>query len=41
VRWRDPYVFSMIGVSDRPYPDCTVLDSRGQIYPDLLGSRVQ
>jgi hypothetical protein len=31
----------MIGVSDTPYPDCTVLDSRGQTYPDLLGSRVR
>ena len=41
VRWRDPYVFSMIGVSETPYPDCTVLDSRGQTYPDLLGSRVR
>ena len=41
VRWRDPYVFSMIGVSETPYPDCTVLDTRGQTYPDLLGSRVR
>ena len=41
VRWRDPYAFSMIAISDTPYPDCTVVDSRGQIYPDLLRSRVR
>jgi len=38
VRWRNPYTFTIVGISETPYPDCTVPDSRGEMYPDLLGS---
>jgi len=37
VRWRSPHAFSMVGISERPYPDCTVADTRGETYPDLFG----
>jgi hypothetical protein len=36
VRWRNPYRFTMVGISETPYPDCTVADSRGETYPNLL-----
>lgn len=38
VRWKEPYSFTMVGVSEAPYPDCTAIDSRGDSYPDLLGA---
>lgn len=38
VRWRSPYSFTMVDISDRPHPDCTVADSRGETYTNLLGS---
>ena len=38
VRWRNPYTFTIVGISETPYPDCTVADSRGEIYPNLLDS---
>lgn len=38
VRWRSPYRFTMVGIGDTPYPDCTVADSRGEMYTDLLDS---
>jgi hypothetical protein len=38
VRWQNPYTFTMVGISETPYPDCTVADSRGEIYTDLLES---
>src|SRR6185436_18269200 len=28
VRWREPYSFSMVAISEKPFPDCTVPDSR-------------
>ncbi len=40
VRWQDPFRFTMVGISDTPYPDCTVPDSRGDAFPNLLGSDV-
>jgi hypothetical protein len=41
VRWRNPYTFTIVGISETPYPDCTVPDSRGEMYPNLLGSDVR
>jgi hypothetical protein len=38
VRWRNPYSFTMVDISERPYPDCTVADSRGEMYTNLLDS---
>ena len=36
VRWLNPYRFTMVEISETPYPDCTVADSRGETYPDRL-----
>jgi hypothetical protein len=36
VRWGNPYRFSMVDISETPYPDCAVTDSRGETYPDLF-----
>jgi hypothetical protein len=36
VRWRAGHVFSMVDISERPYPDCTAADARGETYPDLF-----
>lgn len=36
VRWRSPYRFTLIDISDAPYPDCTVADPRGDTYPERL-----
>ena len=36
VRWRNPFTFTMVDISDTPYPDCTVEDSRGQTYSNLF-----
>ena len=38
VRWRSPYTFTMVGVSETPYPDCTVEDPRGETYSNLLAA---
>jgi hypothetical protein len=38
VRWRAPLSFTLAGVSETPYPDCTTPDSRGDAYPDIFGS---
>jgi hypothetical protein len=38
VHWQPPFSFTLVGVSDAPYPDCTVPDSRGDSYPNLLES---
>lgn len=35
LRWQRPYTFAMIGISDMPYPDCTVPDP-GDASPGLL-----
>ena len=37
VRWQNPYSFTMVDISETPYPDCTVADSRGETYTDVLG----
>ncbi|HEY2380468.1 MAG TPA: hypothetical protein VGK48_04730 [Terriglobia bacterium] len=41
VRRQSPLKFTMVSISETPYPDCTVKDDRGETYPDLLsnGSR--
>jgi hypothetical protein len=36
VRWRDPFSFAMVAISETPYPDCTLSDNRGETYPSLL-----
>jgi hypothetical protein len=36
VRWLNPYRFTMVEISETPYPDCTVADSRGETYPNRL-----
>jgi hypothetical protein len=41
VRWQNPYRFTMVDVSETPFPDCTVTDSRGEIYPDVLDHDVR
>ena len=38
VRWKQPYHFTMVGVSDKPYPDCTITDPKGDEHPRLFGS---
>jgi len=40
IRWNDPFRFTMVTISDQPYPDCTVPDGRGDAFPNLLGSDV-
>jgi hypothetical protein len=37
IRWRQPYFFTMAGVSDRPFPDCTVADPQADEHPVLIG----
>jgi hypothetical protein len=36
VRWREPYRFTMAGVSENAYPDCTLEDPRGARRPNLF-----
>jgi hypothetical protein len=36
VRWRQPYTFIIAGVSDRPYPDCTIPDPKADEQPALF-----
>src|SRR5262249_44710776 len=38
VRWRDPLAFTVVDISEKPYPDCTVMDDRADAYPDVLAS---
>ena len=41
VRWRNPFAFTMVDISETPYPDCTVADSRGETYTNLLDSELR
>ncbi len=36
VRWKEPWHFTMVGISDRAYPDCTVTDPKGDDHPPLF-----
>lgn len=36
VRFKEPYHFTMAGVSDRPYPDCTIADPKGDEHLPLF-----
>jgi len=36
VRWRRPFGFALISVSETPYADCTTMDERADAYPDIL-----
>lgn len=38
VRWEKPFTFTMIGISETPYPDCTARDEAGETYPDILSN---
>jgi hypothetical protein len=38
VRWRSPFSFSMVEISEKPFPDCTVPDGRSETFPSLLNS---
>lgn len=36
VRWRQPFSFTMVGISNSPYTDCTVADPQGDWHPELF-----
>ena len=36
VRFKEPYYFTMAGISDRPYPDCTIADPKGDEHLPLF-----
>jgi len=36
VRWTPPYKFTMMDIKDRPFPDCTVADPKGDHHPALF-----
>jgi hypothetical protein len=36
VRWEPPLHFTMVEISETPFPDCTVADPRSEVYPPLL-----
>ena len=38
VRWQRPYRFTVVDISEKPYADCTVKDSRGETYSNVLDS---
>jgi hypothetical protein len=37
VRWREPYRFTMVEISENPFPDCSTPDPKGDQHPDLFG----
>jgi len=41
VRWPAPLTFALVGVSEKPYADCTVTDERGEEFPNVLGSNIR
>ena len=36
VRWRAPFSFTLVAVSEQPFADCTFPDRRGDAYADVL-----
>jgi hypothetical protein len=36
VRWQVPFSFTLLGTSETPYADCTQIDGRSDVYPDIL-----
>jgi len=36
VRWTPPFSFTLVSTSETPYPDCLEIDSRSDVYPDIL-----
>jgi hypothetical protein len=36
VRWEPPFRFTMVEISEMPFPDCTVADPRSDAYPPFL-----
>ena len=36
VRWQEPFNFTLVGVSETPFPDCTIDDPQGDAYPQLF-----
>ena len=41
VRWQNPYRFTMVDISETPYPDCTVVDDRGEVYTNVLDTQLR
>ena len=39
VRWRPPYHFSMVGISERPWPNCTEKDPQADEFRTLFPDR--
>lgn len=39
VRWREPYQFTMIAISEAAFPDCTVRDPHGDAFTNVLAIR--
>jgi hypothetical protein len=31
----------MVDISETPYPDCTVADSRGELYPNVIDTALR
>jgi hypothetical protein len=38
VRWQNPFRFTMVSISETPYPDCTVPDGRSETFPDVINA---
>jgi len=36
VRWETGFRFTMVGISETPFQDCTVEDPRSEVYPPFL-----
>jgi hypothetical protein len=36
VRWREPYTFSLVDISEEPFADCTVTDPRGDAFSNVF-----
>jgi hypothetical protein len=34
------FIFSMVDISEKPFPDCTVPDNRSETFPSLLNNDV-
>ena len=41
IRWRPPYHFSMVGVSEQPWPNCTEKDPEADEFRTLFPDRDQ
>jgi hypothetical protein len=41
VRWQRPFTFTMVDVSETPFPDCTIPDEQADADPDILTSSLR